>query len=184
MGEEASPVLDLNEFEQLVRSHAGMVRRVVYHILRDANDVEDVTQEVFIKAYQSLPNYRGGSFSAYVTRIARNHCYDQLRQTKTKKRATYLEPLTEDITASVERTPEATVLAGETATEIMLVLDELETPDRDILLMKHVYDMSYEEIAEVMGMRIGAVRTRISRARKRFMSVMQRRDGGEASFMG
>ncbi len=175
--------MDRADFELLVRENAGIVRSLVYHILHSPNDVEDVTQEVFLKAYQSLGAFRGGSFKSYVTRIARNHCYDILRKARSHKRVESTVELDDNL-PDAGGTPEDVIVRDESARQMQELLESISAVDREILLMKHVHGFSYDEIAEVLDMKVGTVRTRISRARQRLMTDMQRRESGEPSFLG
>ncbi|MCL6547615.1 MAG: RNA polymerase sigma factor [Alicyclobacillus sp.] len=171
------------EFELLIREYSPMVRNLIYHITRNPDDVDDIAQDVFLRAFQALPTFRGGSFRAYLGRIARNRCYDVLRRRKTATGGPFLELVPEDWPSS-DRGPEETVVARETVAEVSRVLEELNQVDREILLLRHVHQFSYEEIAAVLGMRSGAVRTRMSRARARILSVMERGRPDESSHLG
>lgn len=175
--------MEQDEFEALVREHASLVRGLVYHILRSPNDVEDVTQDVFIKAYESLSSFRGGSFRAYVSQIARNHCYDVLRRGKSRRHILDTAELSDNLSSSFAE-PEPSVLASELASELQTLLAQMARVDREILLMKHVYGFSYEEIAACLQMRVGTVRTRVSRSRQRLVTALEGRENGEPSILG
>jgi RNA polymerase sigma factor (sigma-70 family) len=166
-----------------LRTHEVLVRNLVYHITRNPNEVEDLVQEVLMKAYNSLSLFRGGSFRAYLAQIARNHCYDWLRRKRTKRVITPLE-LVSDLWAADFAGPEEQYLQKETSAELMEVLDELGDPDREILLLRHVHQFDYEEIGAVLGMKAGTVRTRMSRARHKVMEMMERRGQGGSSQLG
>ncbi|KPV43331.1 RNA polymerase sigma factor [Alicyclobacillus ferrooxydans] len=161
-----------------LREHEIAVRNLVYHITHNPNDVDDITQEVFIKAYQSLASFRGGSFRAYLARIARNHCYDVLRRKRVRPETT-LGDLTVEQWPGTDGGPEDVFLDKETALEVRHLLDQLGEVDRELMILRHLNEFSYEEIAEVVGMRPGAVRTRISRARQKMQELMERRGQGE-----
>lgn len=163
-----------------LREHETAIRNLVYHITRNPNEVDDITQEVFIKAYQSLASFRGGSFRAYLARIARNHCYDMLRRKRVRKE-TLFGDMTVEQWPGMEQGPEDVVLNKELAKEVRQLLDELGEVDREIMVLRHLNEFSYDEIAETLGMRPGAVRTRISRARQKMQELVERRGQGEAS---
>jgi RNA polymerase sigma-70 factor, ECF subfamily len=166
-----------------LRRHQLLVRNLVYHITHSPNDVDDLVQEALIKAYQSMHSFRGGSFRAYLAQIARNLCLDWLRRKKAKRAPTYVELLT-DAWASPDAGPEDVVLQKELADELLRVLDELGNPDREILLLRHIHQFSYEEIGAVVGMNPGTVRTRVSRARHKMIERLERRERGESSELG
>lgn len=163
-----------------LRVHEVAIRNLVYHIMRNPNDVDDITQEVLVKAYQSVASFRGGSFQAYLARIARNHCYDVLRRKRIRKE-TALEETVVEQWAVTDETPEKAVMAKETAEEVNELLMELGEVDRAIIVMRHINELSYAEIGTAMGMRAGAVRTRISRARQRVQELLERRATDGAS---
>ncbi|MCL6452284.1 MAG: RNA polymerase sigma factor [Alicyclobacillus sp.] len=157
-----------------LREYEGLVRNLVYHITHNPNDVDDLTQEILVKAYQSRNAFRGGNFRAYLCRIARNHCYDALRKRRLRSEVTLEDAAVEQWAVSAE-TPETVALADESTREVYALLTELGETDREILVMRHLNDMSYQEIAEVMGMQAGAVRTRVSRARQKVQELLERR---------
>lgn len=165
-----------------LREHEAVVRNLVYHILRDPNEVDDAVQEVLIKAYQSLGAFRGGSFRAYLGRIARNHCYDVLRRHKSRGQGAMT--LMPDDLPSTERGPEDIVVSRELVSEVSSILNGLNQVDREIMLLRHVHDFGYEEIAAVVGLKPGAVRTRISRARQRIVEEVERRGQRESFQLG
>lgn len=175
--------MDDAQFESLMRENEPMIRSLIYHITRNSNDVEDIAQEVFFKAYRSLGAFRGGSFRAYLGRIARNHCYDVLRHKRTTEGVAFLEGVPDEL-PSVEKGPEDTVIEREMVGEVRQILDELQPSDREILLLRHVHQFSCEEIALVLGIKPGAVRTRLSRARQRVLEVVERRNGHAALDLG
>lgn len=163
-----------------LREHETAIRNLVYHITHNPNEVDDITQEVFIKAYQSLAAFRGGSFRAYLARIARNHCYDTLRRKRVRKETLYGD-MTVEPWPGVEEGPEDAVLNKELAGEVRELLAQLGEVDREIIVLRHLNQFSYDEIAEALSMRPGAVRTRISRARQKMQELVEGRGQGEAS---
>ncbi|MBX5435649.1 MAG: RNA polymerase sigma factor [Alicyclobacillaceae bacterium] len=173
------------EFERLVREYSPMVRSLIYHITRSPDDVDDIAQDVFLRAFQAMPTFRGGSFRAFLGRIARNRCYDLLRQRRASSASPFLA-LAADDWPSAERSPEETVVAREAVAEVIRVVGQLSQVDREILLLRHVHEFTYDEIAAVLGMRSGAVRTRISRARQKVVAALERgqRDASGSSQLG
>lgn len=166
-----------------LREHESAIRHLVYHITHNANDVDDITQEVLLKAFASISSYRGGSFRAYLARIARNHCYDMSRRKRVRKE-TSLEESIIDYLPSLEKGPLEEVLDHESTREMYGILGKLGDEDREMMLLRHVFDYSYEEIGEVFGMKAGAIRTRVSRARQRIMGLVEGRSGHESPVIG
>lgn len=166
-----------------IRDHARMVRHLVYHITRNVDDMEDVTQDVFLKAYLATDTFRGGSFRAFLARITRNHCYDILRQRKARQNMISIEYVDEAWESDAPG-PEAVLLDHELHREIGLLLQQLKEVDREIMLLRHVHQFSYDEIADAVGMRAGAVRTRIVRARQKLIELVEGREIDGTSDLG
>lgn len=166
-----------------LREHELMVRNLVYHIMRDPNEIDDIVQDVFLKTYQSMDSFRGGSFRAYLCRIARNQCYDVLRKKRLRQGRADLE-LVVDTVASTDLGPEEIAVSKDLLAEVQNILAGFDRIDQEILLLRHVNQFSYEEIAAVVGMKSGAIRTRISRARQRVVDEVERRERNAAPELG
>jgi RNA polymerase sigma-70 factor (ECF subfamily) len=167
---------DLNAFNQLVLKYQDLAYNHANALLRDAFLAEDATQEGFIKAFQNINSFRGGSFRAWLMRIVTNTVYDMLR--KSKRQPTQpLVPEDEngeeiesafwlaDPNASVQETIEQQEFAG----EIYQILDELPEAYRSVLTLIDIYEMDYTEVAQSLNIPLGTVKSRITRARLRMM---------------
>lgn len=143
----------------LITRHRARLIRVAANILRDANEAEDVAQEAFLKAFRELPSLREDrAFSGYIYRICVRLCMDRLRQRKP-------EP------AEFEFIEESAGRAVENRIVVQRLLKEL-TPDlRATLVLREMEQLSYEEIAEVMNVPVGTVRSRLHVARERFRQL-------------
>jgi len=163
---------NLDAFNQLVLDYQDIVYNHVYHLLGDPDRAEDVTQESFIKAYQKLDDYRGGSFRAWVLRIATNASYDLYRRAS-RHPTQPLYPVTDDgeevespawlvdPASSVERT----VQQKEDDEDLYRMVNELPLVYRSVILLVDVYEMDYAEVAEALHLPIGTVKSRLARAR-------------------
>jgi RNA polymerase sigma-70 factor (ECF subfamily) len=156
---------DTGAFERLVREHMNAVLGLAYNYVFDFSAAEDIAQETFVQAYQSLQNLRDGAlFKVWLLKIARNKCIDTLR------RAPRLVSL--DQNKSVEREimlRSAPPLEDQpfpfSEEELIGALDSLRRDYREIFIMKHIDNLSYKEIAEILGMTISAVGEKLYRVR-------------------
>jgi len=159
-------------FEELVRRYQRPIVAYVYRMVGDYDAALDLTQEVFIKVYGSLERYRPEfKFSTWIYRIAHNAAIDHLRrmggmrteelETEGEGGRTYEKPL-----ASSAPTPEQESERRERRAEIEEVVQALAPAYRELIVLRHAHDLSYDEIAEVTGLPLGTVKNRIFRARE------------------
>ncbi len=160
---------DKDAFEPLVRQNAGKIQRLVWGMLGERReDTDDVVQEIFLKAYLALPKFRGDArFSTWVYRIAVNHCRDYLKRggpppLEIEEEQIAAEPAPEDMDAQDALREMQERRASE---ELQKLLAQLPEKHRRILVMRELEEMSYDEIAEVLQIRPGTVRSRLNRAR-------------------
>ncbi len=159
-------------FEELVRRYQRPIAAYVYRMVGDYDAALDLTQEVFIKVYGSLERYRPEyKFSTWIYRIAHNAAIDHLRRTggvrtedleaEGEGGRTYERPL-----ASSAPSPEQESERRERRAEIEEVVQALAPAYRELIVLRHAHDLSYDEIAEVTGLPLGTVKNRIFRARE------------------
>jgi RNA polymerase sigma-70 factor (ECF subfamily) len=163
---------DKRAFDLLVVKYQQKVASLIARYMRDSSEVQDVTQEAFLKAYWALPRFRGDSaFYTWLYRIAintvKNHLVAQGRR-----------PPGDDLEADVAEqmdmggrlrehaTPERELLTDEIARTVQAALDDLPDDLRTAIVLREIEGMSYEEIADAMECPIGTVRSRIFRARE------------------
>ncbi len=169
-------------FNQLVLAYETLVYNITYRIMGEPEAAADATQEAFISAYRHLEQYQGGSFKAWLLRIATNACYDELRRRK-RRPVTSLEALTvvdegpdADSTAQLtsrEDLPETHVERGELAQAIQNCLNALPDDQRVVAVMCDVQALDYSEIAQALKLPLGTVKSRLSRARTRLRDCLQ-----------
>jgi RNA polymerase sigma-70 factor (ECF subfamily) len=164
---------DKRAFELLVAKYQRKLGRLLSRLVRDPGEVEDVTQEAFIKAYRALPNFRGDSaFYTWLYRIAINTAKNYLvalgRRAPTTTEFDHEEAESfEDAEALRDSaTPEAELLTREIATTVNRAMEALPDDLRTAITLREIEGLSYEEIASVMNCPIGTVRSRIFRARE------------------
>lgn len=157
---------DMAAFEVLVRRYRNDVFRMAYHVLLSREDAWDVSQEVFIKAYQGLRRFRGeASFKTWLLRITLNHCKDFFK--KRRLRTVALDGTTAAAqSVSPALGPRETLSADELGRAIGTALDSLSAKHRTAFVLREFEGMSYDEMARTMGCRIGTVMSRLHHARK------------------
>ncbi|HEV2492378.1 MAG TPA: sigma-70 family RNA polymerase sigma factor [Terriglobia bacterium] len=170
---------DREAFTPLVERHERRVRSLVYHLVRRRDEVEDITQEIFIKAFKNIRSYNGeSSFGTWLGRIAVNHCYDYLRREQ-KARVSYHWQMAEEAGRRMEEnleqhqplSVEEEIALRDLAAKL---LERAPADDRVILSLKELEDRSIEEIAELLDLRVNTVKVRLHRARKRMLEDLKR----------
>ncbi|VVD79790.1 RNA polymerase sigma factor RpoE [Pandoraea nosoerga] len=171
---------DKAAFELLVAKYHRKIIRLVSRLVRDAAEVEDVTQEAFIKAYRALPQFRGESaFYTWLYRIAvntaKNHLATQGRRapTSTEANAEEAETFAEADQLRDINTPESMLMSKQIAQTVNTAMEALPDELRTAITLREIEGLSYEEIAEAMGCPIGTVRSRIFRAREAIASRLR-----------
>jgi len=164
---------DKQAFELLVEKYQRKLARLLSRFIRDPAEVEDVTQEAFIKAYRALPAFRGDSaFYTWLYRIgintAKNYLMAMGRRapTSTEVEAEEAEGFEEGEQLRDINTPESLLLSNEIAQTVNATIEGLPEELRTAIQMREIEGMSYEDIAKAMDCPIGTVRSRIFRARE------------------
>lgn len=162
---------DKQAFGLLVEKYQRKLARLLQRLIRDPAEVEDVTQEAFIRAYRALPAFRGESaFYTWLYRIgvntAKNHLQAMGRRAPGTVEAAEAEGLEEGEQLRDINTPENVLMSKEIAATVNAAIAELPEELRNAIQLREFDGMSYEEIAEMMDCPIGTVRSRIFRARE------------------
>jgi|ERR687884_637633 RNA polymerase sigma-70 factor (ECF subfamily) len=157
-------------FEELVRRYQRPIAAYVYRMVCDYDAALDLTQEVFIKVYNSLRRYRSEfKFSTWIYKIAHNSAVDYLRRYGTRPSGLVNEFDGEQREMPIESrrlSPEQEYAGKERREEIEHVVRGLPAAYRELILLRHSHDMSYDEIALVTGLPLGTVKNRLFRARE------------------
>jgi RNA polymerase sigma-70 factor (ECF subfamily) len=167
---------ETSAFNQLVLTYQSMVYNLAYRILGDADAAADASQDTFISAFRAIKKFRGGSFKAWLLRIATNTCYDQLRY-KQRRPTSPLEALLVEtdspsyFTDSAEG-PEDYTLRQELGQVIQAGLNTLPSDQRVALVLSDVQGFSYQEIAEITRVSLGTVKSRLSRGRAKLRDYL------------
>ena len=163
-------------FEELVRRYQRPITSYVYRMLGDAEAALDVTQEVFIKVYNSLDRYSSEyKFSTWLYRIAHNASIDHMRRNSHYMQS--IEAENSDGTYQIQLessspNPEELHESSEWRDEIENVVKWLPPAYRDLIILRHSRDLSYDEIAEVASLPLGTVKNRLFRAREMMRSML------------
>lgn len=176
---------DLSAFNRLVMAHQGVAFSVAYRIMGNAEAAADVCQDAFLSAYRHIRGLRGASFKSWLLRIVTNACYDRLRYQRRRPVSSL-----EDITTGGDGdddpdhspwlidnapSPEEVTLNRQLAGLIQQGIASLPPDQRVIVVLSDVHGMSYQEIAEITGIALGTVKSRLSRARARLRDYLTAR---------
>ncbi|MFN7834311.1 MAG: RNA polymerase sigma factor RpoE [Burkholderiaceae bacterium] len=163
---------DKDAFKLLMGKYQQKVGRIVSRLVKDPDDVDDVVQESFIKAYRAINNFRGDSaFYTWIYRIAinaaKNHLVAATRRASTPNDALDEDSETFDQTDTLSSidTPESVLLSRQIAQTVNRCMDQLPEELKTAITLREIEGLSYEEIAKIMDCPIGTVRSRIFRAR-------------------
>lgn len=162
-------------FEELVRRYQRPITAYVYRMLNNYDASLDVTQEVFIKVYNSLNRYSSEyKFSTWLYRIAHNAAIDYMRKNSVSQQSIEAENADGTYQLQIESphpTPEQERERSEWRTEIETVVKCLPTVYRELISLRHGQDLSYDEIAEITGLPLGTVKNRLFRAREMMREI-------------
>lgn len=154
-------------WEALVRRWQGRVYGLAWHYLGNAEDARDAAQEAFVRVYRQLDSFDGDRFQAWLLRITRNICLDQLRRRKTRPPLEELRAADKDDAAPTDAapSPEQAWLSGARRRVVHEALRRLNGPNREVILLKDIQGLKLGEIAGMLGLPIGTVKSRAHRAR-------------------
>jgi RNA polymerase sigma-70 factor (ECF subfamily) len=162
---------DSEQYALLVDKYKAMAYNIAYRMVGDADIAKDMSQESFISAYASLEKFQYGSrFSSWLYRIVVNKCKDYLRA----ERDTVDVDEISDVVPSKERTPEQTVSARQTGDVIQQALNSLPDEYRDVILLKHMEELDYREISDILGVSVNALKVRAHRGREMLRELLEK----------
>jgi RNA polymerase sigma-70 factor (ECF subfamily) len=164
-------------FGILVRKYQDLVYRLIYRLLGKTPDIEDIAQEVFIRAYEGIGKFRqDATFSTWLTRICINYCQKQRR--KIKRDLTSLEQLMSngcDFPAT-SVAPDCALEYEERNQLVRKAIDNLPPKYRIVIILRYFEDYSCEQIAEILGCASGTVHSRLSRAHEKLRKQLGKAD--------
>ncbi len=174
---------DESAFTELVNRYRGRIYGLTLNLLHNAADAEEITQDTFIRAYRGLSRFRGdSSLSTWLHRIALNLARNRYWYFFRRRRQHWMSldrPLSEesdatfaDLVAASDHDPAQETVTGEFTALVAACMERLDHKHREILIMRNVLDLSYEEIARALGINVGTVKSRIARAREYLRSLL------------
>jgi RNA polymerase sigma factor (sigma-70 family) len=161
-------------WEDVVSQHSARVYRLAYRLTGNPHDAEDLTQEVFVRVFRSLSSYTPGTFEGWLHRITTNLFLDQAR----RKARIRFDALAEDADSRLPGrapSPDAAVADGLLDDDVESALSALPPEFRAAVVLCDIEGLSYEEIADVLGVKLGTVRSRIHRGRTMLRSALAHR---------
>lgn len=168
---------DSEAFTLLVKAYQNKVYSLAYYVTKNHHDAEDVAQEVFLKIWRSLPSYRGDAPDAWVMKIAKNTCLDFIKQ---KKRVEPLEYEVDGETAErpipdtdVQSNPPDAAVQAEQRQQIAKAILQLSDEHREILTLRYMDGLSYEQLCDVLDVGMGTVKSRLARAKKSLQNILK-----------
>src|SRR5580692_3523221 len=167
-------------FRELVERHQAKVFSIIYGILRNRNDAEDIAQQVFAKIYFSIKNFDfRSSLLTWIYKITVNECYDYLRKKRVRK-LVYESDFSEEDAQRMQNTDTAIDQKPAVDTQlaqrdlVVKLLGKLSPEDRSLLLLKEVEGHSVEELAQMTGMNENTIKVKLFRARQKLVKASQR----------
>ncbi len=170
---------DRSAFDALVEKYAGKAYQIAFGVLGNREDAEEVAQDVFVRIHRALPNFRGDSeFSTWMYRITLNLARNKYRWNKSRgsqKNISMDAPIEggdndKDNSGfdvpSPRMSPDAQVAIDEIERNISVELEKLPDLYREALVLRNVQDMNYDQIATLLGCKLGTIKSRIARARE------------------
>jgi RNA polymerase sigma-70 factor (ECF subfamily) len=161
-------------WDDVVRDHSARVYRLAYRLTGNQHDAEDLTQEVFVRVFRSLSQYTPGTFEGWLHRITTNLFLDSVRR-KAKIRFQELPQDAGDRLAGREANPIDVVMDQTYEADIQAALDQLPADFRVAVVLCDIEGMTYEEIAELLDVKLGTVRSRIHRGRAQLRESLAHR---------
>jgi RNA polymerase sigma factor (sigma-70 family) len=165
-------------WESLLKGHNRKIYNLCYRFTGRTFEAEDLTQEVFIKVFQTLKSYdqAQGTFSTWLARVARNHLVDHYRRSKKDRATSSLEDDAGQVEAKVspEEGPMGSLESRERRELIQEGLNKLSPDLREAVILRDLQDMDYAEIARILGVPEGTVKSRINRGRLELARALKR----------
>ena len=161
-------------FEQLALPHLDAAHNLAYWLVRSRPDAEDIVQDAFVRAFRSFATFRGGDIKPWLLTIVRNVAYRWLAGRKRARNVVSIEEafapragdsVGEAWIASEEPSPEALLIGAQERASVLTALAGLAPAFREVLVLRELEELSYNEIADVIGAPVGTVMSRLSRAR-------------------
>ena len=165
---------ELKEFERTLLPHMSAAYNLARWLTGSAPDAEDVVQEAYLRAVRFFAGFRGGNSKAWFLTIVRNAAYTWLQRSQAHGVTTSLDAEMHDV-ADGGQSPETDLLRSSTRQDLLRALESIPVEFREALVLRELEGLSYKEIAEVGGVPIGTVMSRLTRARQRLRQILTER---------
>ncbi len=171
---------DNGAFEELLLLHQKKVYNLCLRMSANTDDALDLSQEAFIRAWRSLGQYQfEASFSTWLFRLTSNICIDFLRRKKRRQETSLTESYDDSDEGAelsvpdMQPSPEQQAMTNETKIELARAMERLSPEHREILQLRVIEDLQYEQIADILGVRVGTVKSRLARARLSLRRILK-----------
>ncbi|HET6670357.1 MAG TPA: sigma-70 family RNA polymerase sigma factor [Pyrinomonadaceae bacterium] len=175
---------DAAAFELLITERSGEVYGLLYRLTENSEEARDLTQETFLRAFQSIGQFRGDSdLKTWIYRIAINQARNRWRWWRRRRRDATVsldsenahgnQPLIESLRSEGDRSPEQETLAHERERALRRALRSLSLSYRETVILRDIEGFTYEEIAETLGINVGTVKSRLARGRQELRTRLE-----------
>ena len=163
--------MSASPFEQVVLPHLNAAYNLARWLMGNDHDAEDVVQDAFVRALRFFGGFRGGDGRAWLLAIVRNTCYDSLRRHRPQA---LTDEFDEEIHTAIgeSETPETLLFRRADQVMVRRALETLPLSWREVIILREFEGLSYKQIADVAGIRIGTVMSRLARARQRLQQLL------------
>lgn len=170
---------DIDAYEEIIKKYENKVCGIIYHMIKNQNDVEDLAQEVFIKVYKNLSKFKGdSSLYTWIYKITVNLCLDEVKK---RKNIIYLDEKLEVEDGELERelpssdkTQVELYEEKELKEKLHKCIGKLPEKQRVMIVLRDIKGFSYEEISEITSVKLGTVKSQISRARLKLKELLDK----------
>ena len=161
-------------FEETIMPHLDAAYNLARWLTRNEHDAEDVAQDAFLRALKFFGGFRGGNSRSWLLSIVRNTAYTWLQKNRRHEIATVFDEATHDVEDPAAN-PEVLLIKNADRQEIMKAVEELPVEFREVMILRELEGMSYQEIADMTEVPVGTVMSRLARARKRLQQSLSQR---------
>jgi RNA polymerase sigma-70 factor (ECF subfamily) len=168
----------VKRFEQVVLPHLDAAYSLARYLVRDEHDAEDLVQDAYLRALRYFESYRGGDERAWLLTIVRRTCYSWLKRHRAGPAPAPFDET--EHAAEAGGDPETHAVHDNLRDLLSRAVDALPIEFREVVVLRDVQDLSYKEIAGVLGIPLGTVMSRLARARRRLQSALPVEDFGRA----
>lgn len=177
-----------DDFERVILPHLNAAYNLAHWLLRNPHDAEDAVQDAFLKAYNAFGQFQGEHSAAWILTIVRNTCLTLLKRNANHKKVILLETGTMSQTGRspggapkmMGLPPDANLIAEGTRILVQHALEQLPQDYREVIVLREFEDMTYQQIADITGVPLGTVMSRLSRARQKLRDLLTLNRMGEA----